>query len=996
MATVAPVVVSLAIWFITKSAFALVFAALGPAVAIASLADARIQGRRKRRREGERFRAELAAARTEVAAAHERERHDLATTLPSARRLVQSTWSEPERWLAGPDDPVLVGIGTGERASAASLEGAAATTRSRDPAHDELRLLAQTVARLPDAPLVVDARLGIGIVGARVVAASALRGFIVQVLATLSPAHSVVVETDARAEWQWLELLPHATTITTGPLPRTVVRVRASAGVTEPGAAHEPGRELGRERAREPVLAIAQRPDLLPTDVRVVVVADGARAHIDQHPDRAYIGPLGLEWLSREEAVSIVRGMAAHALRAGFGDAALPDSLTFAQCFPDSKRSAEPGAAPSGLRTALSAVVAVTAHDALRLDLVAHGPHAVVGGTTGSGKSELLTAWILAIARDHSPAEASVLLVDFKGGSAFASLETLPHCVGMITDLDETGAQRALESLAAELRRRERILARAAAKSIDALPPESPLPRLVIVVDEFAAMVSGFPELHSLFADIAARGRSLGVHLVLCTQRPAGVIRDSVLANSALRLSLRVNNRADSVAVIGTDAAARLPIEPRGRAFVTTDGDRPMLAQFPLVTQHDIDRVADRWRGDPRRPHRPWLDPLPSTVALDAVRPSRPAHSHATNNGHADRQHGVPFGLLDDPANQSQPVAVYLPVEHGNMLVVGASGSGKSTLLTTLAASTAAHTVPGDIEGAWDALTALAAELHDSETRTPPAPQLVVLDDLDALLGRFPEEYEAAVLELITRCLREGPARGIHWVITAQRLTPGLHPVVGLCASRLLLRLPNRQEHVLAGGDGAQFIERLPPGAGRWQGLRVQVAVVGDASSPASRPASGPASDLTAASALSQRGATRLLDANAPLAVVSNRPAQFIQRLRRAVPAFAEPGAIVEIGAAAPGITVAGPTSANASSANAVQAIVGDVDAWQSQWGALAAARSTHSVVVDACSASEFRAVTRIRALPPVLDDRRSDTFWLLDTRATVTRATLRTNDSAP
>ena len=1005
MATVAPVVVSLAIWFITTSAFALVFAALGPAVAIASLADARIQSRRRRRREGERFRAELAAARAEVAAAHGRERDELAETLPSARRLVRSTWSESERWLAGPDDPVPVTIGAGERASSVILDGAAAATRSRDAAHDELRLLAQTVARLPNAPLAVDARLGIGVVGARAVAISAARGFVVQVLASLSPAHSVVVETDDRDEWQWLDLLPHATATTAIGLPRTVIRVRSSgrsANVHDRegghGHGHGHGSDAGADAGADAgvVIAVAERRDLLPTDARVIVATHGVRSLVEQHPDRAFLGPLGVEWLSREEAVQIARGMAAHAVRAGFGDAALPDAVAFAECYPQSSGAQSSGAQsvgpPPHRPAGLSAVVAVTAHERLRLDLVAEGPHAVVGGTTGSGKSELLTAWILAIARDHSPAEASVLLVDFKGGSAFASLESLPHCVGMITDLDEAGAGRALESLAAELRRRERLLARAAAKSIDTLPSETALPRLVIVVDEFAAMVSGFPELHALFADIAARGRSLGVHLVHCTQRPAGVIRDSVLANSALRLSLRVNNRADSAAVIGTDAAARLPIEPRGRAFVTADGARPVLAQFPLVAQADIDRVAERWRGDPYRPHRPWLDPLPSIVALDTLRSPRSANQLPANPHPASKDDGIPFGLLDDPANQSQPVAVYLPGEHGHLLVVGAAGSGKSTLLQTFAESATVQRVPSDIEGAWDALATLTAALNtagsdDREAGRPPNARLVLLDDLDALLARFPEEYEAAVLECITRCLREGPALGVHWVVTAQRLTPALHPIVGLCGSRLLLRLPNRQEHVLAGGEGANFVERLPPGAGRWQALRVQVAVAGGdapapvASTASAAPTASAEATASAAPTRSPRGVTRTLDADAPLAIVSNRPADFVARLRRALPAFAEPGAVVEIGSTGPGVTV--------SRANAVHAIVGDVDAWQAQWGALAAARSTHVVVVDACSASEFRAVTRVRALPPVIDGSSPETFWVLDQRGAVSRATL-------
>src|SRR5690606_38751968 len=148
----------------------------------------------------------------------------------------------------------------------------------------------------------------------------------------------------------------------------------------------------------------------------------------------------------------------------------------------------------------------------------------------------------------------------------------LPHVVGIVTDLDEVAAARALRSLRAELRHRESLLAERGARSIEELADGVPaLARLVIVVDEFAALTAGFPELHEVFADLAARGRSLGVHLVLCTQRPAGSVRDSVLANCTLRISLRVNNRADSIAVVGEPGAAALPRHPVGRAIIARD-----------------------------------------------------------------------------------------------------------------------------------------------------------------------------------------------------------------------------------------------------------------------------------------------------------------------------------------------------------------------------------------------------------------------------------------
>ncbi|MFV4915041.1 FtsK/SpoIIIE domain-containing protein, partial [Microbacterium lacticum] len=208
----------------------------------------------------------------------------------------------------------------------------------------------------------------------------------------------------------------------------------------------------------------------------------------------------------------------------------------------------------------LAAVVGVSGGEPVTLDLVADGPHAVVIGVTGSGKSELLTTWILAMCRSRSPREVSFLLVGFKGGRTFDALVALPHVTGVLTDLDEDRALRAVESLRAEIRHRERVLEESGARDI--VEAAGALSRLVIVVDEYAALVAVHPGLHDLFADIAARGRALGMHLVLASQRAAGAFRDGVLANAPLRIAFRVTDAADSRAVLGQDDAVRLPGTP--------------------------------------------------------------------------------------------------------------------------------------------------------------------------------------------------------------------------------------------------------------------------------------------------------------------------------------------------------------------------------------------------------------------------------------------------
>ncbi|MFC0198762.1 FtsK/SpoIIIE domain-containing protein, partial [Microbacterium arthrosphaerae] len=254
----------------------------------------------------------------------------------------------------------------------------------------------------------------------------------------------------------------------------------------------------------------------------------------------------------------------------------------------------------------LAVVIGVAGADPVVVDLVADGPHAVVAGVTGAGKSELLITWILALCGTYSTEEVTFLLADFKGGTAFDPLAGVPHVTGVITDLDGAGARRAIESLRAELRRREATIAAAGARDI--VDPRVPLSRLVVVVDEFAALLADHPELHGLFADVAARGRALGIHLILGTQRAAGVIRDNLLANCPLRVSLRVTDRADSRALLGSDDAALLPggVAGRGTAFVRRAGDAaPQQVRIALSGPDDVARAVGR--GGSAVPERPWL-----------------------------------------------------------------------------------------------------------------------------------------------------------------------------------------------------------------------------------------------------------------------------------------------------------------------------------------------------------------------------------------------------
>ena len=225
----------------------------------------------------------------------------------------------------------------------------------------------------------------------------------------------------------------------------------------------------------------------------------------------------------------------------------------------------------------LRAIIGQGASDAMTLDLRSQGPHALVGGTTGAGKSEFLQAWVLGLASAHSPDRVTFLFVDYKGGSAFADCVDLPHCVGLVTDLSPHLVRRALTSLRAELHHREHLFNRKKAKDLLELErrqdPECP-PALVLVIDEFAALAGEVPEFVDGVVDIAQRGRSLGIHLILATQRPAGVIKDNLRANTNLRVALRMADESDSKDVVDDPVAASFPASLPGRGIAKTGPGR--------------------------------------------------------------------------------------------------------------------------------------------------------------------------------------------------------------------------------------------------------------------------------------------------------------------------------------------------------------------------------------------------------------------------------------
>ncbi len=921
VATLAPVIGSVLIWALTRSPFALVFALLGPLVAVASMADDRLQARRTRRTENARFDRELENTRRSIDKSHADERRQLHRSAPGALELAAMAPHDPERWRLLPADGVPIRLGLGRATSTVRLEGLSAARPVADgPIESEFERLRMRSATIGGVPIVVDSRLGIGVCGPPTVSAAVLRGLLLQLAGQLSP-RTVVFTPWGDGARNWIAELPQRTS---DPVDPAIVGAPAGVSSAAAGVSWEGQGEAG-------MVSMAARIEDLPRDCRVVVqVGAGRVARVVRCPDGAGIDGLPLditpEFISAEQAAELGRllgiAMAVRGLdpleSAGAGDGDF-ESLPL------------PTASPSAPAT-LAGVFSRSTTGPFPLDLVAQGPHAVVGGTTGSGKSDLLVSWVLAIARAHPPSAVNFLLVDFKGGASFAPIRSLPHVVGVVTDLDERTAHRAMLSLRAELRVRERILAAAGARSID--DPRVDLPRLVIVVDEFAAMASDYPELHELFADLAARGRSLGLHLVLCTQRPAGAIRDAVLANATLRISLRVNNPADSIAVIGTAQAARLPADEPGRAWVTAGGDPARLIRVARVTEGDVSRVRDSHPQPEGGSRRPWCDDLPPLVPLASL------VSSEIGDG------GIPFARVDLPGEQRQETARLVPEDAGNLVVIGAQGSGKTELFRTLGAAHGVELLPAEFDEAWDHVDALVDRVRSGSTGS----RLLLADDLDALVGRLPEDYQQAFIDRLVELARDGSTVGLQLAISVRRIPPALQTLVSLCDSRIVLRLGSRQDHLLAGGTAVGYSTDAVPGSGEWRGSRIQVALRAPSDSAPPRPSpevAGP------------RDFTR----HPSVAVVTTRPTEFAALLRAQEPWLTD---LREL-------TGRGPTTSDPAApgrlavvdARGPSVIVGDPDAWQANWALLGAARSRGLVVIDRCSVADFRAISGRRILPP-------------------------------
>ncbi|RKQ36705.1 FtsK/SpoIIIE domain-containing protein [Kocuria tytonis] len=237
----------------------------------------------------------------------------------------------------------------------------------------------------------------------------------------------------------------------------------------------------------------------------------------------------------------------------------------------------------------LGTLIGVSRAGVERIVLDDENPHLLIAGTTGCGKSEVLRTLVAGLAREFSPARLEFVFVDFKGGAALAPLTGLPHVHTLLTDLGPDEVERALVFLRSELQRRERVLTSHGCQDmrqlLHAAGARTPIRELVVVVDEAKMLTDSFPRAAEQLAVIATVGRSLGVHLVLATQRPQGALPADVRANISQALCLRVRTEQDSVDVIGSPVAARIPVTVPGRGFLDRGAGPPVEVQCAVLTR---------------------------------------------------------------------------------------------------------------------------------------------------------------------------------------------------------------------------------------------------------------------------------------------------------------------------------------------------------------------------------------------------------------------------
>ncbi len=437
-----------------------------------------------------------------------------------------------------------------------------------------------------------------------------------------------------------------------------------------------------------------------------------------------HVDDIDLEWMARNLSVlDHVKGMVSQ----------IPESITFFEMYSiehpnelnvearwNTNVAYKTLAVPLGVRGTEDYVY-------LNLHEKAHGPHGLVAGTTGSGKSEILQSYILSLAVNYHPHEVGFLLIDYKGGGMASLFRDLPHLLGVITNLDGSESMRALASIKSELARRQLIFNAFDVNHIDDYSKifrtgeaDEPMPHLFIISDEFAELKKEQPEFMSELVSTARIGRSLGVHLILATQKPSGVVDEQIWSNSKFKLALKVQNEADSKEVLKTPDAANITEPGRaylqvgnneiyelfqsawsGADYVSIEEEEKIddriylindLGQGELINedlsdkresehvqQTELDVVVDFLdelykKEDCVEVKKPWLAPLKKQISIpEKLKDELPEELNLD----------LSLGRIDIPEKQEQKDYCIDLTGEGNILYIASSGYGKTSFLST-------------------------------------------------------------------------------------------------------------------------------------------------------------------------------------------------------------------------------------------------------------------------------------------------------------------------
>ena len=776
-----PIPIALAMAFFFRPIFAL-FAAMGPVMALGRW----FESRRRHRKHTRHRLGELARRQVELETAMARQAEQLALRRwilhPHVAELFNRAKVGSVRlWERRPETEgyLTFTAGVGEDHVSAVVAGSKPHREFQEPLVDPL------VLRPVPHPFDLSEENGLGICGPRQHALAVARSAILQLATLHGPADLRVVVISDREHasvWDWLKWLPHTdhelVHHTVRPVVRSLDNITTSDDRTLASFAKDTGRTspvtvlivdstsadvAAVERAALHagrsfrVIAVAERPTSLPAVCSGLFdVADLSRSRLTtptQGVDRPTMTATGI---SETTAVQWARALA------GRRDPELLDQVSgqstvvslsqltgslSVERIQDRWASSVPGSPPQ-------AVLGQNSQGAFSIDLTQDGPHALVAGTTGSGKSELLRSLILSLAASVPPDQLQFALLDFKGGGAFDRVTELPHVGGVVTDLDETLVGRVVASLRAELERREHVYRQLAVSEFEQAAAASPtgLPRLVLVIDEFAVLAADYPHLLDGIVDLAARGRSLGMHVVLATQRPSGVVDQKIRANTNLRIALRVQDAFDSQDVVGTAEAAQIDRRTPGSAIVVVGGDTPVRIQTAYtghadrrsqrcivrphqlfasadggeqpdhhqMSAHDraprseldvvVEAIVHAWSD--RSPIRAlWADPLPEVLPWVDL-PARLASSQSREIDGAD----LAIGLCDLPERQTQRPWCWHP-DSGPLIVYGGSADCTAQTLNAIGAAIAVANRPDSahvyvVDGGTGAVAALEELRH--------------------------------------------------------------------------------------------------------------------------------------------------------------------------------------------------------------------------------------------------------------------------------------------